>query len=413
MAKQDYYATLAVAKDAGAEDLKKAYRKLAMQYHPDRNPGDKKAEAKFKEVSEAYEILKDDQKRAAYDRYGHAAFENGGGAQGFDAGGLGDIFDQMFGDFMGGGRRGGAGRVRTGADLRVQVEIELPEAFSGTKTTVRIPSRVNCEACAGTGSEDKTRSADTCNTCNGAGKVRAQQGFFLVERTCPTCGGAGRVIRNPCRICKGAGTVQREKSLAVTIPAGVEDGTRIRLAGEGEAGGQGAQPGDLYVHVAIQPHPIFQREQANILVRVPIRMAQAALGRRGGGAGDRRHPGGGEDPGGHADRRPAPIARERLLRAAQRGPRRHVHPVPGRDAAPPEPPPARAAGGVRHRGRGPRQGPPGDRGVLHQGEGVFRAARARLTSGGASVLPAGAMRRIEARALCPIHWTMLRKSGRA
>jgi molecular chaperone DnaJ len=278
MAKQDYYATLAVAKDASAEDLKKAYRKLAMQYHPDRNPGDKKAEAKFKEVSEAYEILKDDQKRAAYDRYGHAAFENGGGAQGFDAGGLGDIFDQMFGDFMGGGRRGGAGRVRTGADLRVQVEIELPDAFFGTKTTVRIPSRVNCEACGGTGSEDKTRSADTCNTCNGAGKVRAQQGFFLVERTCPTCGGAGRVIRNPCRICKGAGTVQREKSLAVTIPAGVEDGTRIRLAGEGEAGGQGAQPGDLYVHVAIQPHPIFQREQANVLVRVPIRMAQAALG---------------------------------------------------------------------------------------------------------------------------------------
>jgi molecular chaperone DnaJ len=200
-----------------------------------------------------------------------------GGAQGFDAGGLGDIFDQMFGDFMGGARRGG-GRARTGADLRVQVEIELPEAFFGTKTTVRVPSRVNCEACSGTGSEDKTRSADTCNTCNGAGKVRAQQGFFLVERTCPTCGGAGRVIRNPCRICKGAGTVQREKSLVVTIPAGVEDGTRIRLAGEGEAGGQGASPGDLYVHVAIAPHAIFQREQANILLRVPIRMAQAALG---------------------------------------------------------------------------------------------------------------------------------------
>ena len=277
MAKQDYYATLAVAKDASAEDLKKAYRKLAMQHHPDRNPGDKKAEARFKEAAEAYEVLKDDQKRAAYDRYGHAAFENGGGPQGFEGGGLGDIFDQMFGDFMGGGRRGG-GRTRAGADLRVQVEIELPDAFFGTKTTVRVPSRVACEACAGTGSEDKTRSADTCNTCNGAGKVRAQQGFFLIERTCPTCGGAGRVIRNPCRVCKGAGTVQREKSLAVTIPAGVEDGTRIRLAGEGEAGGQGAPAGDLYVHVAIQPHPIFQREQANVLVRVPIRMAQAALG---------------------------------------------------------------------------------------------------------------------------------------
>jgi molecular chaperone DnaJ len=281
MAKQDFYATLGVARDAGAEDLKKAYRKLAMQYHPDRNPGDKQAEAKFKEASEAYDVLKDDQKRAAYDRFGHAAFEQGNGAAGgFDfsgAGGLGDIFDQMFGDFMG-NRRGGQTRTRTGADVRQSVEIDLTEAFAGTKVTLRVPTRVACEACAGTGSEDKARAADTCATCNGAGKVRAQQGFFLIERTCPTCGGQGRVIRNPCRVCRGAGTVQRERSLQVAIPAGVEDGTRIRLAGEGEAGGQGAQNGDLYVHVAIRPHEFFQRETANILMRVPLRMTQAALG---------------------------------------------------------------------------------------------------------------------------------------
>ncbi|MBN8898755.1 MAG: molecular chaperone DnaJ, partial [Rhodospirillales bacterium] len=282
MAKQDYYATLGVAREASAEDLKRAYRKLAMQYHPDRNPGDKQAEAKFKEVSEAYDVLKDEQKRAAYDRFGHAAFEQGGGGPGgFDfsgAGGLGDIFDQMFGDFMGGGRRGGSGRPRSGADIRQAVEIDLAEAFAGTKVNLRVPTRVTCEACGGTGSEDKSRSADTCGTCHGAGKVRAQQGFFLIERTCPTCGGSGRVVRNPCRICRGAGTVQRERSLQVAVPAGVEDGTRIRLAGEGEAGGPGAANGDLYVHVAIRPHEFFQRDAANILLRVPLRMTQAALG---------------------------------------------------------------------------------------------------------------------------------------
>jgi len=280
MAKQDFYTTLGVARDASADDLKKAYRKMAMQYHPDRNPGDASAEAKFKEVNEAYDVLKDDQKRGAYDRYGHAAFEGGmgGGGGGFEAGGagLGDIFDQMFGDFMG-GKRGG-GRARSGADVRTQVEIELTEAFAGTKTTLRVPTRVSCEACNGTGSETKEKANDTCATCGGAGKVRAQQGFFLVERTCPTCGGAGRVVRNPCRICSGAGTVQRERSLQVAIPAGVEDGTRIRLAGEGESGGSGVQPGDLYVHVAIRPHAIFQRDGANIFCVVPLRMTQAALG---------------------------------------------------------------------------------------------------------------------------------------
>jgi len=280
MAKPDYYALLEVNRDATAEDLKKAYRKLAMKYHPDRNPGDKSAESRFKDVSEAYEILKDEQKRAAYDRFGHAAFEQGGtgAGGGFDfsaAGGLGDIFDQMFGDFSG---RGGRSRTRSGNDINVQVEIELTSAFSGTKAPVRVPTRVACEACKGTGSSDGQRAADSCTTCNGAGKVRAQQGFFLIERTCPTCGGAGRVIRSPCRICQGAGTVQRERSLQVTIPAGVEDGTRIRLQGEGEAGGQGAPPGDLYVHVAIRPHGLFHREGAHVFCEVPVRMSQAALG---------------------------------------------------------------------------------------------------------------------------------------
>ena len=284
MAKQDYYATLGVAREASGDDLKKAYRKLAMQFHPDRNPGDKQAESKFKEVNEAYDVLKDEQKRAAYDRYGHAAFENGGaGAGGFDfgggGGGIGDIFEQMFGDFMGGQRRGGNGRgPRAGNDIRTSAEISLSEAFSGVKASLRVPTRVSCEACSGTGSEKGAAGSETCATCQGAGKVRAQQGFFLIERTCPTCGGSGRVIRNPCRICAGAGTVQRERALQVQIPAGVEDGTRIRVAGEGEAGGPGAPPGDLYVHVAIKPHPIFQRDGATVFCRVPLRFTQAALG---------------------------------------------------------------------------------------------------------------------------------------
>ena len=280
MAKQDFYALLGVARDASADDLKKAYRKLAMQHHPDRNPGDKQAEAKFKEINEAYDVLKDDQKRAAYDRFGHAAFENGGGGPqggGFEAGGagLGDIFDQMFGDFMGGRGRSGP---RGGNDIRAGVEIDLTEAFTGTKQNIRVATRVSCEACSGTGAEGRDRASDTCGTCGGAGKVRAQQGFFLIERACPTCGGSGRVIKNPCKICRGSGTTQRERTLSVAIPAGIEDGTRIRLAGEGEAGGPGAPPGDLYVHVSIRAHAIFQRDGANVFCRVPLRMTQAALG---------------------------------------------------------------------------------------------------------------------------------------
>lgn len=243
MAKQDYYELLGVAKTATADDLKKAYRKLAMQYHPDRNQGDKAAEQKFKEVSEAYEVLKDEQKRAAYDRFGHAAFENGGGRPGagpggFDFGsGFADIFEEMFGDFMG-GRRGGPQGPGRGSDLRYNLEISLEDAFKGSSTTVRVPTSVACDVCSGTGAESGTQPV-TCPTCNGAGKVRAQQGFFTIERTCPACSGAGRVIKDPCRNCGGAGRVRKEKTLQVNIPAGVEDGTRIRLTGEGEAGARG------------------------------------------------------------------------------------------------------------------------------------------------------------------------------
>jgi len=283
MAKRDYYEVLGVSRDASEEDLKKAYRKLAMKLHPDRNPGDPTAEAKFKEVNEAYDVLKDPEKRAAYDRYGHAAFEGpGAGAGGFQGGfgGFGanpfeDLFEEMFGRFGGRGRGGASGR---GADLRQEVEISLEEAFSGTKRTIRVPTAVTCEACNGTGAEGGAANVHSCPTCQGIGKVRAQQGFFLIERTCPTCGGQGRVIRNPCKMCHGAGRVQRDRTLSVTIPAGVEDGTRIRLAGEGEAGVRGAPAGDLYVDVSVRPHPIFRRDGSTILVRVPLRMTQAALG---------------------------------------------------------------------------------------------------------------------------------------
>ena len=284
MAKRDYYEVLGVARDAGEDDLKKTYRKLAMQWHPDRNQGNAEAEAKFKELNEAYDVLKDAEKRAAYDRFGHAAFEQGGPGGGgggggpFGGGGFEDIFEEMFGRFGGGGRgqRAAAGR---GADLRTQVEVSLEEAFAGAKKNIRFATSVSCEACKGTGAEGGAASgAQTCGTCQGSGKVRAQQGFFLVERTCPTCGGQGRIIKNPCKICRGAGRVQRERNLNVSVPAGVDDGTRIRLTGEGEAGQRGAPAGDLYVDIAVRPHPIFQRDGGNILVRVPLRMTQAALG---------------------------------------------------------------------------------------------------------------------------------------
>ncbi|AQS87771.1 molecular chaperone DnaJ [Neoasaia chiangmaiensis NBRC 101099] len=278
--KLDFYAVLEVSRTATPDELKKAYRKQAMRYHPDRNPGDHEAEARFKDVNEAYDVLKDDQKRAAYDRFGHDAFEGGGmggagGFGGFGGGGLGDIFDQMFGDMMG-GRRGG-GR-RSGADVQVQVEISLTEAFTGVTRPVEVRTRVTCSACDGSGSSDPDAGSTTCPTCHGAGKVRAQQGFFLVERACPTCHGAGKIVRDPCTFCHGTGTEEETRTIEIRIPAGVEDGTRIRMSGEGESGGKGVQPGDLYVHVAVSSHDIFQRDGANIYCRVPLRMTQAALG---------------------------------------------------------------------------------------------------------------------------------------
>ena len=280
MAKADYYELLGVERGVSADDLKKAFRKQAMQCHPDRNPGNADAEKKFKEINEAYEVLKDEQKRSAYDQYGHAAFENGGrgqGGGGFDfSGNFSDVFDDLFGDFMGGGGRRGGGPAR-GADMRYNLEITLEEAFKGKKTSIRVAGTVACEGCEGSGAAPGSQPV-TCQTCRGQGKVRAQQGFFTIERTCPSCQGQGRMIKDPCTSCRGAGRKQKEKTLSVIIPAGVEDGTRIRLTGEGEAGLRGAPAGDLYVDVGVKAHPIFQREGPNIMVRVPLRMTQAALG---------------------------------------------------------------------------------------------------------------------------------------
>ena len=275
MEKQDYYEALGVPRSADADQLKSAYRKLAMSCHPDRNPGDQRAETKFKEINEAYEILRDDEKRAAYDRYGHAAFEGPAGQQagGFDfTGGFADIFDEMFGDFVG-GRQGGNRR----SDLRYNLEISLEYAFHGRKVEIRVPSAVLCEACNGSGAETGT-SPITCSQCRGAGRVRAQQGFFTIERTCPACHGQGKVIELPCGQCKGKGRVRKEKTLSVKVPPGVVDGTRIRLAGEGEAALGGGSPGDLYIFVTIQAHRLFQRDGGNIYCKVPISMAKASLG---------------------------------------------------------------------------------------------------------------------------------------
>ncbi len=280
MAKEDYYKILGVDRDVDAATLKRAYRKLAMECHPDRNPGSKDAERRFKEINEAYDVLKDDQKRAAYNRYGHAAFDGGGAGAGGGAGpfsaGFADIFEEMFGDFMGPGARQ-SGRRGRGADLRYNLEVTLDEAFSGKKATLRVPTAVACEACDGSGAASGSGPA-ACPTCRGQGRVRSQSGFFTVERTCPTCGGSGQVIRDPCTVCGGSGRQQREKTLQVTIPAGVEDGTRIRLAGEGEAGVRGAPAGDLYIFVTVAPHRLFVRDGPNIHCRMPIPLTTAALG---------------------------------------------------------------------------------------------------------------------------------------
>jgi molecular chaperone DnaJ len=278
MAKQDFYEILGVDRSASGDELKRAYRTLAMKLHPDRNPGNKDSEQKFKDLNEAYDVLKDDQKRAAYDRFGHAAFEQGGvgGAGGFGfSGGFADIFEEMFGA-MGAGRRD-AGSNRSGSDLRYNLEIPIEEAFTGKQTTVRVNTFAQCEPCKGSGAEPGSRPT-SCRTCQGHGRVRAQQGFFTIERPCPTCQGAGTVIEKPCRACGGQGRVRREKTLSVSIPPGVEDGTRIRLAGEGEVGLHAAPAGDLYIFISIAQHAIFQRDGANIYCRVPIPFTTAALG---------------------------------------------------------------------------------------------------------------------------------------
>jgi molecular chaperone DnaJ len=287
MAKRDYYETLGVARGAPEAEIKKAYRKKAMDLHPDRNQDDPHAETRFKEINEAYDVLKDPQRKAAYDRFGHAAFENGSG--GFRPGGpnadfsstFSDVFEDLFGDFMG-GAGAGAGRGRgqraaRGSDLRYNLRMTLEEAFAGKQATITVPTSVACEVCNGSGAEGGAEPA-TCPTCSGQGKVRAQQGFFTVERTCPTCSGRGQIIKNPCRSCAGAGRVRKDRSLNVNIPAGVETGTRIRLAGEGEAGLRGGPAGDLYIFVEVAAHPIFERDSSNLYCRIPVSISTAALG---------------------------------------------------------------------------------------------------------------------------------------
>jgi molecular chaperone DnaJ len=277
MAKRDYYEVLGVQRGASDADLKAAFRKLAMQHHPDRNPGDKECEHRFKELNEAYDVLKDGDKRAAYDRFGHAAFEQGGGGAGFGAdfaSTFSDIFDDLFG--MGGRRGRGTGRER-GADLRYNMEIRLEEAFVGKTAEVRLPTSVTCENCSGTGAKPGSKPK-TCSTCGGQGKIRHSQGFFTLERTCVACQGRGQVIESPCGSCAGSGRITRERTLSVNIPAGVEDGTRIRLGGEGEAGLRGGPSGDLYIFLSIASHQFFQRDGADLHCRVPVSMVTAALG---------------------------------------------------------------------------------------------------------------------------------------
>ncbi len=286
MAKRDYYDVLGVTKGASADEIKKAYRQKAKELHPDRNSDNPESEAQFKEANEAYEVLKDADKKAAYDRFGHAAFEGGmGGGRGPQGGGaygggdfasaFSDVFDDLFGDMMG-GRRGGQ-RATRGSDLRYNLRVSMQEAYSGLQKTINVPTAVTCDTCSGTGSEAGAEPT-ACPTCSGMGKVRAQQGFFTVERTCPTCSGLGQIIKNPCRACGGAGRVEKDRALSVNIPAGVETGTRIRLAGEGEAGLRGGPSGDLYIFIEVAPHALFEREGTNLFCRVPVSMASAALG---------------------------------------------------------------------------------------------------------------------------------------
>ena len=287
MAKRDYYDVLGASKGASAEELKKAYRTKAKELHPDRNTDNPNAEAQFKEINEAYDVLKDADKKAAYDRYGHAAFEGGrgpgggGGGNGDFGASFSDVFEDLFGDFMGRGGQGAQGgrrsRAQRGSDLRYNLRVSLEESFKGVQKTITVPSAVACDVCSGTGAEGGAEPV-TCPTCSGMGKVRAQQGFFTVERTCPTCAGAGQTIKNPCKSCGGAGRTEIERSLSVNIPAGVETGTRIRLSGEGEAGMRGGPTGDLYIFIETREHAIFKRDGVNLFITIPVSMITAALG---------------------------------------------------------------------------------------------------------------------------------------
>ncbi|HEY9037551.1 MAG TPA: molecular chaperone DnaJ [Roseovarius sp.] len=286
MAKRDYYEVLGVARGASAEEIKKAYRQKAKSLHPDSNKDNPNAEKQFKEAGEAYDVLKDAEKKAAYDRFGHAAFEGGMGGGGQRPGGHGqgdfasafsDVFDDLFGDFM--GARGGGGRQRAarGSDLRYNMRITLEDAFKGLQKTINVPTSVQCTSCGGSGAEGGAEPT-TCPTCSGMGKVRAQQGFFTVERTCPTCSGMGQIVQNPCKGCGGQGRVEKDRALSVNIPAGVETGTRIRLSGEGEAGMRGGPPGDLYIFIEVTKHKLFEREENNLFCKVPVSMITAAIG---------------------------------------------------------------------------------------------------------------------------------------
>ncbi len=286
MSKRDYYDVLGISKGASADEIKKAFRTKAKELHPDRNSDNPNAESQFKEANEAYDVLKDPEKKAAYDRYGHAAFEGGmgggGGRGGYGQGdfssAFSDVFDDLFGDFMGGGGgRGGRSRNTRGSDLRYNMRITLEEAFGGAQKTINVPSTAQCGPCNGTGAEGGSEPT-SCPTCSGMGKVRATQGFFTVERTCPTCSGMGQIIKNPCKSCGGQGRTEKDRALSVNIPAGVETGTRIRLSGEGEAGLRGGASGDLYIFIEVAPHDIFQRDGTNLFCRVPVSMTTAALG---------------------------------------------------------------------------------------------------------------------------------------
>ena len=279
MSKRDYYEVLGVNRDAGDDEIKKAYRKLAMKFHPDRNPDNKEAEESFKEAKEAYEMLSDPQKKAAYDRYGHAGVDPsmgaGPGAQGFD--GFSDAFGDIFGDLFGGGGRGGRSNVYRGADLRYNLEITLEEAARGAEKTIRIPAQEECGACHGSGAKPGTQPK-TCPTCGGAGQVRIQQGFFSIQQTCPKCHGSGKIIPDPCRDCGGAGRTKKQKTLEVKIPAGIDDGMRLRHAGHGEPGLNGGPPGDLYVEIHIRKHAVFERDHDDLHCEMPISITTAALG---------------------------------------------------------------------------------------------------------------------------------------